>query len=59
MLYPMATVPLVLWLLGLVTTTMGGFVPVWLVMAVVVVLRRVIKGRPPLPAGCISGRERS
>ena len=46
MLYTIAVVLLVLWLLGLVTsTTMGGFVHVLLVIAVVVVLLRVISGR--------------
>ena len=46
MLYTIAVVLLVLWLLGLVTsTTMGGFIHVLLVIAVVVVLLRVISGR--------------
>lgn len=46
MLYTIAVVLLVLWLLGLVTsTTMGGFVHVLLVIAVVIVLLRVISGR--------------
>lgn len=49
MLYTIAVVLLVLWLLGLVTsTTMGGFVHVLLVIAIVVVLLRVISGRKPL-----------
>lgn len=49
MLYTLAVVLIVLWLLGLVTsTTMGGFVHVLLVIAVVVVLLRVISGRRPL-----------
>jgi hypothetical protein len=40
---------IILWLLGLVTgATMGGFVHVLLVIAVVVVLLRVISGRKPL-----------
>jgi len=40
---------LILWLLGLVTsTTMGGFVHVLLVIAVVVILLRIISGRKPL-----------
>jgi hypothetical protein len=39
----------ILWLLGLVTgATMGGFVHVLLVIAVMVVLLRVISGRKPL-----------
>lgn len=49
MLYTIAVVLLVLWLLGLVTsTTMGGFIHVLLVIAVVVVLLRVISGRKPM-----------
>ena len=49
MLYTIAVVLLVLWLLGLVTsTTLGGFVHVLLVIAVVVVLLRIISGRKPL-----------
>jgi hypothetical protein len=38
-----------LWLLGLVTSnTMGGFIHVLLVIAIVVVLVRIISGRKPL-----------
>jgi len=49
MLYTIAVVLLILWLLGLVTsTTMGGFIHVLLVIAVVVVLMRIISGRRPL-----------
>mgnify|MGYP006161022325 FL=1 len=49
MLYTIAVVLLVLWLLGLVTaTTMGGFIHVLLIIAVVMVLLRVISGRGPL-----------
>ena len=49
MLYTIAVVLLILWLLGLVTsTTMGGFIHVLLVIAVVVVLLRVVSGRKPL-----------
>jgi hypothetical protein len=40
---------LVLWLLGLVTSyTLGGFIHLLLVLAIVVVLFRVIQGRDPL-----------
>jgi hypothetical protein len=40
---------LILWLLGLVTgATMGGFVHILLVIAVVVVLLRIISGKKPL-----------
>jgi len=46
MLYTIAVVLIVLWLLGLVTsTTMGGFIHVLLVIAIVVVLLRIIGGR--------------
>jgi hypothetical protein len=49
MLYTIAVVLLILWLLGLVTsTTLGGFIHVLLVIALVVVLLRVISGRKPL-----------
>ena len=49
MLYTIAVVFVILWLLGLVTsTTMGGLVHVLLVIAVVIVLLRVISGRSPL-----------
>lgn len=49
MLYTIAVVLLILWLLGLVTaTTMGGFIHVLLVIAIVVVLIRIISGRRPL-----------
>ena len=49
MLYTIAFVLVILWLLGLVTsTTMGGLVHVLLVIAVVIVLLRVISGRRPL-----------
>ena len=49
MLYTLAIILLVLWLLGLVTsTTMGGFIHVLLVIAVVVVLVRIITGRKPI-----------
>ena len=42
-------VMIVLWLLGLVTgTTMGGFINVLLVIAVVLVLLRIISGRKVL-----------
>jgi len=46
MLYTIAVVLLILWLLGLVSSyTIGGFIHVLLVLAVVVVLLRVIGGR--------------
>ena len=46
MLYTIAAILIVLWLLGLVTSyTMGGFIHVLIVIAVVVVLLRIISGR--------------
>ena len=49
MLYTIAVVLLILWLLGLVTSvTMGGFIHVLLVVAIVVVVLRVISGRKVL-----------
>jgi hypothetical protein len=49
MLYTIAIVLLILWALGLVTSfTVGGFIHVLLVIAIVVVLLRVISGRKPI-----------
>ena len=46
MLQTIAVILVVLWLLGFVTsTTMGGFLHILLVLAVVVILIRVIQGR--------------
>lgn len=46
MLWTIAVVLLVLWLLGFVSSyTMGGFIHILLVVAIVVVLIRVIQGR--------------
>ena len=46
MLYTIAIVLIILWLLGLVSSyTMGGFIHVLLVVALIVVLLRVIQGR--------------
>ena len=46
MLYTLAVVLVILWLLGLVSSlTMGGFIHVLLVIALVVVLLQVISGR--------------
>lgn len=49
MLYTVAVVMIILWLLGMVTAyTMGGLLHILLVIAVIVVLLRVISGRSPL-----------
>lgn len=49
MLETVAIVLIILWALGMVSAyTIGGFIHILLVIAVVVVLMRVIRGRPPL-----------
>jgi hypothetical protein len=46
MLYTIAVVLIILWLLGLVTSyTMGGFIHILLVVAVVMILVNLISGR--------------
>ena len=45
MLYTIAVIMIILWLLGLITSnTMGGFIHILLVIAIVVVLLRIING---------------
>ena len=49
MLYTIAVVLLILWLLGMVSSYMiGGFIHILLVIAIVVILVRIISGRRPL-----------
>ena len=49
MLETIAVILVILWLLGLVSSyTMGGFIHLLLVVAVVVILIRVLQGRKPL-----------
>jgi hypothetical protein len=48
MLYTIAVVLIILWLLGLVTGTLGGLIHILLVLAIVAVLLRVISGRNPV-----------
>ncbi len=46
MLWTLAVVLIVLWLLGLVSSyTLGGFIHILLVLAIIVILVRVIQGR--------------
>jgi hypothetical protein len=46
MLWTIALILIVLWVLGLVSSyTLGGFVHILLVLAIVVILIRVIQGR--------------
>lgn len=49
MLWTIFVVLMILWLLGVVTAnTMGGFIHLLLIIAIVVVLIRVIQGRSPV-----------
>jgi Family of unknown function (DUF5670) len=49
MLETIAVILIILWLVGLVSSyTMGGFIHVLLVIAIVVILVRVLQGRRPL-----------
>jgi len=49
MLFTIAIVLLILWAVGLVSAyTMGGFIHILLVVAIVVILVRLIQGRSPL-----------
>jgi hypothetical protein len=45
MLYTIAVIMLILWLFGMITSyTIGGFIHILLIIAIVVVLLRVING---------------
>ena len=49
MFYTIAVILLILWVLGLVTSyTLGGFIHILLVLAILTVLIRIIQGRRPL-----------
>ena len=49
MLYTLAVILLILWLLGLVSSvTMGGFIHILLVVAIVMILLNLISGRRAL-----------
>jgi hypothetical protein len=46
MLWTIAVILIILWILGLVTSyTLGGFVHILLVLAIIVILYNVISGR--------------
>ncbi len=50
MLWTIALILMVLWVLGIVTSyTMGGFIHILLVVAIITVLVRVIQGRKAIP----------
>lgn len=52
MLYTIAAVLIILWLLGVITSyTMNGFIHILIVVAVVAVLVRIIRGKNPLGSG--------
>jgi Family of unknown function (DUF5670) len=49
MLETIAVLLIILWLLGMVTSyTLGGFIHILLVIAVVMVLVRIVQGRRPV-----------
>jgi asparagine N-glycosylation enzyme membrane subunit Stt3 len=49
MLWTIAVLLLILWLLGMVSSyTLGGFIHILLVLAVIAVLVRIIQGRNPV-----------
>jgi hypothetical protein len=49
MLWTIAVVLIILWALGLVSSyTMGGFIHILLIIAIIIVLLRVISGRRPI-----------
>jgi hypothetical protein len=49
LLWTIAVILVILWLLGMVTSyTLGGFVHILLVLAIIVILIRVIQGRRPV-----------
>jgi hypothetical protein len=49
MLWMIAVILIVLWALGLVSScTLGGFIHILLVVAIVVILIRIIEGRRPV-----------
>lgn len=49
MLYTIAVILIVLWLLGLVTSyTIGGFIHILLVVAIIMILVNLLSGRRPV-----------
>jgi hypothetical protein len=49
MLWTIAVLLVILWLLGMISSyTMGGFIHILLLLAIVTVLIRVIQGRRPV-----------
>ena len=49
MLFTIAALLLILWLLGIVSSyTLGGFIHILLILAIIAVLVRIIQGRSPV-----------
>jgi len=49
MLFTIAALLLILWLLGMVSSyTLGGFIHILLILAIIAVLIRIIQGRSPV-----------
>ena len=49
MLFTIAAILVILWLLGMVSSyTLGGFIHILLVLAIIAVLVRIIQGRSPV-----------
>lgn len=49
MLYTIAVILVIMWLLGMVSSyTMGGFIHVLLVIAIIAILVRLIRGERPI-----------
>jgi uncharacterized protein DUF5670 len=49
MLWTIAAILLILWLLGMISSyTLGGFIHILLVLAIIAVLVRIIQGRTPV-----------
>jgi hypothetical protein len=49
MLFTIAAILLILWLLGIVSSyTLGGFIHILLILAIIAVLVRIIQGRSPV-----------
>lgn len=49
MLYTIAVILVIMWLLGMISAyTIGGFIHFLLVLAIILVLLRVIQGRQPI-----------
>lgn len=49
MIYTIAVILIILWILGIVSSyTMGGFIHILMVIAVATILYRIITGRKPM-----------